>query len=79
MLVQAILYGVYLATLAHCLRWFLYDGKGSEGSRGRTNRRVSLAVLVLVLLLETMSIGVRLAMAIEQTFVVRLHTLNVSR
>ena len=25
---QALLYGLYVATLVHCLRWLLYDDKG---------------------------------------------------
>jgi hypothetical protein len=80
MLGQAIMYGVYLATLAHCLRWFLYDGKVSgEGSRRMTgNKRVVLATLVQVFVLDMTSVGVRLAMAIEQTLVVTLDTVNVS-
>ena len=58
--VQAIFYGVYITTLAHSLRWLLYEDEGWKAqSRGRVNWPM-LAVTLLLFAFATVDLGVTL-------------------
>jgi hypothetical protein len=58
--VQAIFYGVYITTLAHSLRWLLFE---DEGWKAQTRRRVNWPMLTVTLILfvfATVDLGVTL-------------------
>jgi len=57
-----VLFGLYLATLGHCLRWLLYEDQGWQ-LRKRVNW-LMLSVTVMVFLLSSTDLGVTLRMTI---------------
>ncbi|KAM6502577.1 hypothetical protein JOM56_002554 [Amanita muscaria] len=60
--VQAILFGLYLASLAHCLRWQLVD---DEGWRLRTKINWAMLIIAIFLfLLLTIDLAIRLYLTI---------------
>jgi hypothetical protein len=52
--IQALLYGLYVATLAHCLRWLLFDDDGWS-HRKDINWRM-LIITVIIFLFSTASL-----------------------
>jgi hypothetical protein len=58
MFVQAALYGVYLVTLAHCLRWLFYEDQGWMCRRLENVRRRTLIVVLLFFMLSTASLAI---------------------
>ena len=72
---QALLYGLYVGTLAHCLRWLLFDDEG--WSHRKNVNWAMLTVTIFIFLLSTGS----LAMMFQSFFVlgtVQLDTAAVS-
>jgi hypothetical protein len=47
-IVQALLYGLYLATLAHCLRWLLFDDEGWSRRKDINWRMLVIAVVIFL-------------------------------
>ena len=56
---QAALYGVYVATLIHCLRWLVYTDEGWK-QRGRVNR-LMLITTILIFLCSTTNLFLALS------------------
>ena len=54
--VQAILYGLYVATFVHCLRWLIYTDDGWR-RRDRVNK-LMLTATILIFMLTTMDLGI---------------------
>ena len=52
---QAVFYGLYIATLLHCLRWLIFTDGGWK-PRDRVNK-LMLTSSVLIFLLSTMNLG----------------------
>ena len=60
--VQAVLYGIYISTLAFCLRWLLY---ADEGWKRRQNINWSIVTItILVAVFSTTNLAVSLQMTI---------------
>jgi hypothetical protein len=60
LLIKAILYGVYLVTLLHCLRWLVFDDEGWH-----VRRRIKWTFLIIsmfIFLLATTDVGISLWM-----------------
>jgi hypothetical protein len=53
---QAVLYGLYIATLVHCLRWLIYTDDGWN-QRDRINKLMLIAT-ILIFMLSTMNLGI---------------------
>jgi hypothetical protein len=64
MFVQAALYGIYLVTFAHCLRWLFYEDQGWMCRRLENVRRRTLIVVLLFFMLSTASLGISLWMTL---------------
>lgn len=65
--VQAVLYGVYVATFLHCLRWLLFTKEG-----WRLQRKVNWPMLVIpmnLFVLETIGLGLNFATGRSQDLV----------
>ncbi|KIL60586.1 hypothetical protein M378DRAFT_83586, partial [Amanita muscaria Koide BX008] len=60
--VQAVLYGIYISTLAFCLRWLLYADEG-WGRRKKTNCCI-LTITILVAVFSTTNLGISLQLTI---------------
>ena len=61
--VQAILFGLYLASLAHCLRWQLVN---DEGWRLRTKINWAMLIIaILLFLVLTIDLAIRLHLTID--------------
>ena len=54
--IHGLLYGLYIGTLSHCLRWLLYDDKG--WSYRKNISWAMLTVTVVIFLLSTGSLAV---------------------
>ena len=61
---QAALYGVYMVTFAHCLRWLFYEDQGWTPRRPKYVRKHTLIVALSFFLLSTASVGISLWMAL---------------
>jgi len=61
--VQAVLYGLYIATLAHCLRWVMYDDEGWKLRKVINWSLVGLTMLVFAL--STADLGILLQITID--------------
>ncbi|KAM6499056.1 hypothetical protein JOM56_004564 [Amanita muscaria] len=61
--VQAVLYGLYIATLAHCLRWVMYDDEGWKLRNVINWYLVGLTMLVFAL--STSDLGILLQITID--------------
>jgi hypothetical protein len=72
--VQALLYGLYVATLVHCLRWLLYNDK--DWSYRKDINWPMLAVTVVIFLLSTASLGLLLKLVLGGP--ISVNTSNVS-
>ena len=59
----AIVYGIYLATFAHCLRWLTFEGKGWETRQSHNIHWGMLTTAILLLILSTTSLGAMLQIA----------------
>ena len=59
---QAILYGVYLATLVHCLRWLIFDDEGWH--QREKIKRPMLIISIVLFSLSTADLGISLWLAI---------------
>ena len=53
--VQALLYGIYVTTLAHCLRWLLLDDEGWTLRRKINWSMLTISVLLFPLLTTTLA------------------------
>ena len=73
-MVQALLYGLYLVTLVHCLRWLLFADNG--WSYRKDINRPMLIVTVVIFLLSTASLGMLLELVL--TWSSSVNTANVS-
>lgn len=62
MFVQAVLYGIYISTLAFCLRWLLYADEGWR-RRKKTNWSI-LTITILVAVFSTTNLGISLQLTI---------------
>ena len=60
--VQAVMFGSYLATLVHCLRWIVYDDEGWK-VRKKVNWGM-LAITLFVFLSSTTNLGISLQMTL---------------
>ena len=60
--VQAILFGMYIATLAHCLRWFMYEDE--EWKLRKTTHWPLLVITILIFLLSTSYLAIRVHVTI---------------
>ncbi|KIL60804.1 hypothetical protein M378DRAFT_130387 [Amanita muscaria Koide BX008] len=60
--IQSVLFGLYLATLGHCVRWLLYDDQGWK-LRKQVNWLI-LSITIVVFLLSSADLGVTLRMTI---------------
>ena len=47
--VQALMYGIYLTTFAHCLRWLLIDDEGWKLRRGINWHMLITSILLFLL------------------------------
>src|ERR1700760_927783 len=56
--VQAALYGLYVATLIHCLRWLLYTDNGWKLRDGVN--KLMLITTILIFLLTTVNLSLQL-------------------
>ena len=56
--IQAIFYGLYIATLLHCLRWLIFTDGGWK-PRDKVNK-LMLTSSVLIFILSTMNLGIAL-------------------
>ncbi|KIL59812.1 hypothetical protein M378DRAFT_168815 [Amanita muscaria Koide BX008] len=74
--VQAISYGLYIATFSHCLRWLLYDNESWKG-RNKLNWPM-LTISILVFLLGTAGLGTsfRMTLALHQSDDLLYNTFN---
>ena len=72
---QALLYGLYIATLVHCLRWLLFSDEENWSLRKDVNWRM-LIIAVVIFLLSTAS----LVTALQDVFTLldSINTINVS-
>ena len=59
---QATLYGLYVATLIHCLRWLIYTDDGWK-QRDRVNK-LMLITAVVIFLLSTVNLAMSLPLQI---------------
>ena len=74
-MIHALLYGLYIATLSHCLRWLLYDDEGWS-----PRKRVSWAMLTVTVVIFLLSTG-SLVMVFQYVLarkVIQLNTATVS-
>ena len=69
LIVQALFYGLYVATLVHCLRWLLFDDEG--WSHRKDINWPMLTTAVAIFLFTTASIG----MVFQDILVVSIPTL----
>ena len=53
---QAVLYGLYIATLVHCLRWLIYTDDGWTKRDGIS--KLMLIAAILIFILSTMNLGI---------------------
>jgi hypothetical protein len=60
---QAALYGLYVATLIHCLRWLLYTDDGWKQRDGVN--RIMLTAAILIFLLSTINLGLLLGLQFQ--------------
>ena len=60
--VQSVMFGSYVATLVHCLRWLLFDDEGWK-MREKINWGM-LIITILVFLFSTANLGISLQMTI---------------
>jgi len=72
--VQAILYGLYIATLAHCLRWIMYNDEGWQLRKTINWHLVSLTMLIFAL--STADLGVLLQITIDDVVGQKVPTLQ---
>ena len=62
---QALLYGFYLATLFHCLRWLVYTDDGWKLRAGSKINKLMLVVTVLLFFLSTINLGLSIRFEIS--------------
>lgn len=60
---QALLYGLYAASLVHCLRWLIYTDDGWE-QRERFNKLMLIAT-ILIFILSTINLGITLRLEFD--------------
>ena len=65
-IIQALLYGLYVVTLVHCLRWLLYSDEG--WSYREDINWPMLTIAVVIFLLSTASLVVVLYTALEPLY-----------
>jgi hypothetical protein len=56
--VQTLFYGLYIASLVHCLRWLIYDDDGWKQRDGINKPLVFIAVLIFAI--STANLGITL-------------------
>ncbi|KIL66578.1 hypothetical protein M378DRAFT_369503 [Amanita muscaria Koide BX008] len=61
--VQAILYGLYLATFGHSVRWLLYDDDGWKLRRPEKINSLMLSLTMTIFIFSTLDLGISLRMA----------------
>ena len=64
--VEAILYGLYLATFIHCMRWLVFDDEGPANFREKISWQM-LSITLLLFILTTAAIGVNFRLAVSPT------------
>ncbi|KAF8632098.1 hypothetical protein AX15_002051 [Amanita polypyramis BW_CC] len=79
--VEALLYGVYITTLIHCLRWLVYNDGGRSG-RGRVNVSM-LIVSIVIFLFQTVEVatafkGTLLVQSLDPTGYNIFQTVNIA-
>jgi len=68
--IQALLYGLYLATLAHCLRWLLFDDDGWSHRNAKDINWRMLIITVVIFLFSTASLFLGLTLPADPTTLV---------